>query len=85
MAKQYEVPALGSGTQDDPFRPDLPDGSSFVGQYDTETNTYLVIVSDSATIGAKAGRRVLLTAKEKENELAVRKLSADDVGIWSVG
>jgi hypothetical protein len=28
----YLVPASGTGTRDDPFRPDLPAGTPFVGQ-----------------------------------------------------
>ena len=43
--KYLTVPALGTGTQDDPYVADLPDNVSSVGQYNEETNTFDVIVT----------------------------------------
>lgn len=83
--KIYTVATLGTGTDADPIRPDLPIGTSFVGCNDTKTNTYLVVVPDADVIVVKAGRKELSTEKDKKNEINVRKLLAADMSIWRVG
>ena len=83
--KYLTVPAIGSGTDDAPIRPDLPDGVSFVGQHDPKTDTYLVAVPDGATVAAKTGRTTLSTRKAQTDEMAARKLSEGDVQTWRVG
>lgn len=42
--KYLTVAALGTGTQDDSYTPDLPHDISFVGQYNQETNTFNVLI-----------------------------------------
>lgn len=83
--KYLTVPAIGTGTDDDPIRPDLPAGVSFVGQHDPKTSTYLVAVPDAATVDAKTGRTTLATRKAQSDEMAARKLSEGDVQTWRVG
>ena len=85
MSKQYIVPTLGSGTDIDPYRPDIPAGASFVGQHDPKTNTYLVVVPDTVTVSAKTGRKQLSTAREKSDELEARSLKSEDVNSWKIG
>ena len=82
--KYLTVPALGSGTDDDPIRPDLPAGVSFVGQHDPKTDTYLVAVPDAAVVAAKTGRTTLATRKAQTDAMAARKLSESDVQTWRV-
>lgn len=80
------VPALGTGHPDaDPFRPDIPAGTSFCGAYDAKTGTYLVAVPDAAVIDARDGRVSLTTARAKSDEIDARKLSAAAVDAWRVG
>lgn len=83
--KYFTVSALGAGTEDDPIRPDLPSGTSYVGQHDPKTNTYLVAVPDAAVVSAKAGRTALSTTRQKSDALTARNLSEATVNIWRVG
>jgi hypothetical protein len=83
--KLLTVPALGAGTDDDPIRPDLPAGTSFVGQYDAKSGTYLVAVTDAAVVAAKTGRTTLSTRKAQADAMAARSLSEGDVGTWRIG
>ena len=83
--KLLTVPAIGAGTDDDPIRPALPAGTSFVGQHDAKTNTYLVAVPDAAVVSAKAGRTTLSTRKAQTDEMAARELSEAAVNSWRVG
>ena len=83
--KLLTVPAIGTGTDADPIRPDLPAGTSFVGHHDSKTNTYLVAVPDGATVSAKTGRTALSTTRQKSDALAARNLSEATVNIWRVG
>ena len=82
--KYLTVPAIGTGTDDDPIRPDLPAGVSFVGQHDPKTNTYLVAVPDGSTVAAKAGRTTLSARKAQTDAMAARALSERDVQTWRV-
>lgn len=82
--KYLTVPAIGTGTEADPIRTDLPAGTSYVGQHDPKTNTYLVAVPDGATISAKTGRTTLSTARQKSDALTARNLSEATVNIWRV-
>ena len=83
--KYLTVPAIGTGTDDDPIRPDLPAFVSFVGQHDPKTGTYLVAVPDAATVAAKAGRTTLSTRKSQTDAMSARALSEGDVQTWRVG
>lgn len=83
--KYLTAPAIGSGTDADPIRPDLPDGTSFVGQHGPKSGTYIVAVPDGVTVAAKAGRMALTTARAKSDEIDARSLRASDVDTWRVG
>lgn len=85
MMRYLTVPALGVGSDADPIRPDLPDGTSWVGQHDPATNTYLVAVPDSTIVPAKAGRRSLTTPAARRSAIQARGLSESDVDQWRVG
>lgn len=83
--KLLTVPSLGTGTEDDPIRPALPVGTSFVGHHDPKTSTYLVAVPDAAIFSAKAGRTTLSTRKAQADAIAARELSEVAVNSWRVG
>lgn len=83
--KLLTVPAVGTGTEDDPIRPDLPAGVSFVGHHDARTGTYLVAVPDAAVVSVKAGRTALSTRKAQADAIAARELSEVAVNSWRVG
>ena len=82
--KYLTVPAIGTGADDDPIRPDLPAGVSFVGQHDPKTGTYLVAVPDAAVVAAKTGRTTLSTRKAQTDAMAARSLRESDVQTWRV-
>ena len=82
--KLLTVPALGTGTDDDPIRPDLPAGTSFVGHHDPKSGTYLVAVPDAAVVSAKTGRTTLSTRKAQTDAMAARSLKESDVQTWRV-
>lgn len=82
--KYLTVPAFGSGTEDDPIRPDLPEGTSFVGQHDPESGTYFVAVPKRTDVGVKAGRLELSTKKQKDGAVAAWGLRTSDVDAWRV-
>lgn len=82
--KYLTVPAVGSGTEDDPIRPDLPEGTSFVGQHDPESGTYFVAVPKRTDVGVKAGRRALATRKTQTDAMASMKLREVDVANWRI-
>ena len=79
------VPRIGSGTQDDPYRPDIPEDISFVGQDDPESGTYLVAVPKTATVGVKAARTTLSTRKQRADAIQARGLRPENVDTWKVG
>ena len=83
--KYLTVPAIGTGADDDPIRPDLPAGVSFVGQHDPKTGAYLVAVPDGATVAAKTGRTALSTRKAQTDAMAARSLRESDVQTWRIG
>ena len=83
--KYLTVPAIGTGADDDPIRPDLPAGVSFVGQHDPKTGTYLVAVPDAAVVSAKTGRTALSTRKAQTDAITARELSEAAVNSWRVG
>ena len=49
MTRYYTVPAIGTGRDDDPFRPDLPDDVRWFGHPHTD-GTFLVAVPDDSPI-----------------------------------
>ena len=79
------VPVIGTGTQDDPYRPDIPEGTSFVGHCDLGTGTYLIAIAKNATVSAKAGRTELSSKKQKSEAINARGLRVEDIDTWKIG
>lgn len=74
----YVVPRIGDGSSENPYRPDLPEGTSFVGAWHGQ-NGYLVAVP------AEIAGRTALSEAERQTECAARGIAAEDVLTWSVG
>lgn len=77
--RYYTTPTIGVGTYDDPIRPDVPDGTSWVGQ-DNPDGTYLI--ATPTRLPAKTGRRERPSLPEQE--AARRGLALVDIERWFV-
>jgi hypothetical protein len=74
----YVLPKIGDGTQDDPIRPDIPEGISFVNHP----------CDDGTCLTATAVQIPNLTPMSLEGleyECEMRGLSFDEVLTWFVG
>lgn len=79
------VQRIGTGTVDDPYRPDLPDGTSFVG---VERNAmYLVGVEDVLPAPGPDSREGPFPRMNKRIQQAVtqRGRTIDELNVWRVG
>jgi hypothetical protein len=77
----YTAKTIGNGTHDDPFRPDLPSDTTFVGiEKDGE---YLLIVKKE--LPEQAGRKKQLPRQALEATAKAKGLTYDDVMKWFVG
>lgn len=45
----FTTPAIGTGTADDPIRPDVPEGTAWVGSHDPDSGTFLILVNEPLT------------------------------------
>lgn len=79
--RYYTVPTIGTGTYTDPYRPDLPTGTSWVGQ-DHPEGTYLIATPNA--LPAKAGRTERPPVAQLANEASRRGLDTADVEQWWV-
>ena len=77
----YTVKTIGSGTHDDPFRPDLPEGVDFVG-YEKD-GEYLVAIKKE--LPEQAGRKKQLPRQALEATAKAKGLTYNDVMSWFVG
>lgn len=78
----YVVPQIGTGTNDDPYRPDVDIGSNFVGQIGTDGN---YIVATLTLQSAKTGRTQLFPVQALQNACDARGINCNDVmNTWSV-
>lgn len=77
----YTVNRIGDGTEDNPFRPDLPAGTSFVGQ--EQDGEYLVAIIKE--LPEQAGRKKQLPRQALEATAKEKGLKYDDVVTWFVG
>lgn len=68
----YNVAKIGTGTSDDPFRPDVPDGVSWVG-CDCEDGSFL-IGTEAAIYGLTP-----MTDSELQNHCHMNGLSYSDI------
>jgi hypothetical protein len=78
----YTVNTIGDGTEDNPFRPDLPEGTSFVGNVGSD-GEYLVALPLELSETTKMKRQ--LPRQALENVSLLKGLFYDDVAKWNVG
>lgn len=79
MQHYYIVPRVGTGTDDDPYRPDVPDGTSWVGLANGVNHSYLIAAAD--TIDGLTE----LTETNVREQCAARGLLVNDVlNVWRV-
>jgi hypothetical protein len=77
----YTVKTIGSGTENDPFRPDLPEGTAFVGH--EKDGEYLVAIMKA--LPEQAGRKKQLPRQALEATAKAKGLTYDEVMKWFVG
>jgi hypothetical protein len=77
----YTVKTIGTGTENDPFRPDLPEGTAFVG-YEKDGEYLVAIVKE---LPEQAGRKKQLPRQALEATANAKGLIYDDVMKWNVG
>lgn len=77
----FTLPRIGSGTDADPYRPDLPAGTSWVGS--TDGADYLIATDTNLPDTASRKRR--LPRQALENAAKARGRTYEDVMRWRVG
>ncbi len=82
MLRYYTVPLIGTGTDEDPIRPDVPAGTSWVGNA-ISSRRYLI--ATPVDLPPQADR----TKREKRTQLEETAKGAgwrhEDVESWQVG
>lgn len=79
----YTLPKIGTGTRDDPFRPDIPNGTPFVGNVGNDGD-YLIVTP--ADLPAKTGQVKQLPYQALQNACNAKGIPFDDVyNKWFVG
>lgn len=79
----YTLPTIGTGTSDDPFRPDIPGGTPFVGNNNVD-GTYLI--ATPVDLGIDTSKRTKqLPRQALEATANARGLQYNDVAKWLVG
>jgi hypothetical protein len=77
----YTVKTIGTGTDIDPFRPELPEGTNFAG-YEKD-GEFLVAISN--VLPEQTGRKKQLPRQALEATANAKGLTYDMVMKWSVG
>lgn len=77
----YTVNKIGDGSEQNPFKPDLPEGESFVGH--EKDGEYIIAVTRELPV--KAGRNIQLPRQALENAAKAKRLKYDNVTKWFVG
>lgn len=77
----YTAPRLGSGTAADPYRPDVPAETSWVGH----TNGVDYLIATPTDLPVKVGRTKQLPRPALELAANARGRAYDDVLTWRVG
>jgi hypothetical protein len=72
----YVVNKIGTGTIDDPFRPDLDAGTSFVGNVGNDNKFIIATPTQQAT---KPGRLQLPPIQQLKDACTARGINFDDV------
>lgn len=80
----YTCPKIGSGTSTDPYRPDIPDGTSFVGNIGSDGG---YLIATTVDLGSDTTTRIKqLPIQALQNTCNAKGLPFDDVyNKWSVG
>lgn len=78
----YTVPVIGDGSEDNPFRPDLPEGTSFVGNIGSD-GEYLV--ASPVDLADTTKRKKQLPRQALEATANAKGLKYDDVLMWFAG
>lgn len=79
----YTLPKIGTGTSDDPFRPDIPDGTPFVGNVGND-GEYLI--ATPADLPTKTGRTKQLPYQALQNACNAKGIPFDEAyNKWFVG
>lgn len=80
----YTLPKIGTGTNDDPFRPDIPNGTPFVGNIGSDGN---YLIATTVDLGADTAQRVKqLPYQALQNACNAKGIPFDDVySKWFVG
>jgi hypothetical protein len=79
----YTLPKIGTGTNDDPYRPDIPDGTSFVGIIGSDGD---YLIATPVELPTKANRVKQLPFQALQNSCSAKGLPFDDVyNKWNVG
>lgn len=78
----YITPQIGSGTDIDPYRPDLDAGSDFVGEIGSDGN---YIIATTVQQSVKAGRTLIPPVTSLQDACNTRGINYNDViNKWSV-
>lgn len=77
----YTVPIIGTGTSEDPFRPDIPEGTPFVGNTGPDGEFLIATPSELAD---KPKRQKQLPWQAVENACNAKGLRLADVQKWRV-
>lgn len=80
----YTVDKIGSGTDIDPFRPNIPDGTPFVGNVGSDGN---YLIATTVDLGADTTKRVKqLPYQALQNACSAKGIPFTDVyNKWFVG
>jgi hypothetical protein len=80
----YTVNKIGSGTDIDPYRPDIPDGTPFVGNIGSDGN---YLIATQIDLGADTAKRVKqLPYQALQNACNAKGIPFNDVyNVWKLG
>jgi hypothetical protein len=80
----YTVDKIGSGTSDDPIRPNIPDGTPFVGNVGNDGN---YLITSTVDLGADTEKRVKqLPTQALQNACNAKGIPFNDVyNAWKLG
>jgi len=76
----YTLPLIGTGTEADPYRPDVPDGTSWVGNTDGTD----CLIATPTDLPIAPGRTKQLPEQDLENACNARGIEYNDVLTWHV-
>jgi hypothetical protein len=79
----YTLPKIGTGTKDDPYRPDIPDSTPFVGNIGSDGD-YLILTN--VELPTKTNRVKQLPIQGLQNACNSKGIPFNDVyNKWNVG